>query len=214
MLSHHSVVVIFRQMSEIRLWREWSEFCKSYCCGILDSGFRGFHQSISWHHSTVPCIEGRVPSSKHHLFPHKLFALTTMGYCVAWLVKCTSFWVLIQHWNDCNLSYLSLAISEHTPLLLLGFFFGIHLSLPPLVCFSLWRKLGGHCSGFLHGILIAMLWLAEVHRWLAAGNLQLLCFCLWRKLGGHCSVFFLHRILIVILWMAKMYRWLSSVVTL
>ena len=39
--------------------------------------------SISWHHSTVPCLEGHVPSSKHRLFPHKLFALTTVGYSVA-----------------------------------------------------------------------------------------------------------------------------------
>ena len=39
--------------------------------------------SSSWHHSTVPCREGPVPSAKHCLFPHKLFAVTTVGYSVA-----------------------------------------------------------------------------------------------------------------------------------
>ena len=61
--------------------------------------------------------------------------------------------------------------SKHQPVKL----FGIHQSLAPLPSFSLWRKHGGHSSGFSRGVLFVMFYWLKLPGRLGAQNPLRMC---------------------------------------
>ena len=142
-------------------------------------------------HAMTKITAGFTPSSKLHLFPHKLLIWPPCGTVLTGGIagsvpsssqafSLTTMWYFMltegMHnesdsafkWLGFDFSWciiLLSVVSELAPLCHLKVLFRISWSSAPLLCFSLWGK---HGSQFFAWIVIVAFWMAEVLRWLAA----------------------------------------------